>query len=124
MSEWEEKLNSLLSNPDAMAQVMELAQNLSAPQESTPPKPPQAEQNASPSVSQMLSSIDPALLKRLIPALQEWNRPAGNDTAAFLFALRPFLRPSRREKVERAVQLAKILHVAKTFFGNKEESNV
>jgi len=29
MSEWEEKLNTLLSDPDAMAQVMNMAQNLS-----------------------------------------------------------------------------------------------
>ena len=29
MSEWEEKLNTLLSDPDAMAQVMNIAQNLS-----------------------------------------------------------------------------------------------
>ena len=124
MSEWEEKLNNLLSNPDAMAQVMELAQNLSSSAESTPSPQPQVEPTAQPSVAQMLSSIDPALIKRLIPALREWNRPEGNDTAAFLFALRPFLRPSRREKVERAVQLAKMLHVAKTFFDNKEEGHV
>ncbi len=29
MSEWEEKLNTLLSDPDAMAQVMQMAQSLS-----------------------------------------------------------------------------------------------
>ena len=44
MSEWEEKLNTLLSDPDAMAQVMNMAQNLS-PQMgqsdgSAPPPPP------------------------------------------------------------------------------------
>ena len=29
MAEFEEKLNSLLSNPDAMAQIMQMAQSLS-----------------------------------------------------------------------------------------------
>lgn len=29
MSEWEDKLNTLISDPDAMAQVMQMAQSLS-----------------------------------------------------------------------------------------------
>ena len=44
MSEWEEKLNTLLSDPDAMAQVMNMAQNLSQQMGqsggSAPPPPP------------------------------------------------------------------------------------
>jgi len=44
MSEWEEKLNTLLSDPDAMAQVMNMAQNLSQQRGqsggSAPPPPP------------------------------------------------------------------------------------
>jgi len=44
MSEWEEKLNTLLSDPDAMAQVMNMAQNLSQQMGqsggSAPPAPP------------------------------------------------------------------------------------
>ena len=44
MSEWEEKLNTLLSDPDAMAQVMNIAQNLSQQMGqsggSAPPPPP------------------------------------------------------------------------------------
>lgn len=46
MSEWEEKLNTLLSDPDAMAQVMNIAQNLSQQMGqsggSAPPPPPAA----------------------------------------------------------------------------------
>ena len=46
MSEWEEKLNTLLSDPDAMAQVMNMAQNLSQQMGqsggSAPPPPPAA----------------------------------------------------------------------------------
>ena len=33
MAEFDEKLNSILSNPDAMAQIMQLAQSLSGGQE-------------------------------------------------------------------------------------------
>ena len=42
MAEFDEKLNSILSDPGAMAQIMQLAQSLSGPQQpsSPPPSPP------------------------------------------------------------------------------------
>ena len=42
VAEFDEKLNSILSNPDAMSQIMQLAQSLSGGQEqpSAPPSPP------------------------------------------------------------------------------------
>ena len=46
MAEFEDQLNSLLSNPDAMAQIMQLAQSLGGssppPAGSPPPEPPPA----------------------------------------------------------------------------------
>ena len=95
MSEWEEKLNTLLSDPDAMAQVMNMAQNLS---------------------QQMGQSggIDPGMIAKLLPVLSQLNRPESGETAAFLRALRPFLKPERQDKVERAAQLARFIHLGKT----------
>ena len=40
MSELEDKLNSLLSDPAGMAQVVQLAQQLSGSMGSQPPQPP------------------------------------------------------------------------------------
>ena len=42
MAEFDDKLNSILSNPDAMSQIMQLAQSLGGggAQESAPPPPP------------------------------------------------------------------------------------
>ena len=37
------------------------------------------------------------------------------ETAAFLRAMRPFLKPERQEKIDRAAQLARLIHLAKTF---------
>ena len=45
MSELEEKLNALLSDPNSMAQVMQMAQQLSGAmgeQKAAPPPPPQS----------------------------------------------------------------------------------
>lgn len=123
MNDWEEKLNTLLSDPDAMAQVVNMAQTLSAQMGGSAPQggdsgtPPPSD--AGNPFSQ-LGGIDPELLQRLIPVLKQMNRPESSETSAFLYALRPFLRPSRRDKVDRAVQLARIIHLAKTFLTTQE----
>ena len=73
MSEFEEKLNAFLSNPDAMAQVMNLAQSLNLgggeSQEATPgggdAPPPQGGVNLS-GLGDLLGGIDPKLLQRLL----------------------------------------------------------
>lgn len=124
MSEWEEKLNTLLSDPDAMAQVMQMAQSLSqqmgqpggaAPPNgaAAPPSPPPQEGQAKAS-SPLPGGIDPSLVQKLLPLLSQLNRPESGETAAFLRALRPFLKPERQDKVERAAQLARFIHLGKT----------
>ncbi len=148
MAEWEEKLNTLLSDPDAMAQVMQMAQSLSqqmgAPKEDggTPPSggsappPPPAGGAAGPApsappppppqgdpmcdLSSLLGGIDPSMIAKLLPVLSQLNRPESGETAAFLRALRPFLKPERREKIDRAAQLARLIHLGKTFLLNGE----
>ena len=138
MSEWEDKLNHLLSNPDAMAQVMQLAQSLSGSEgasdagASTPQQVPAG--NVAPpagaaapdtgnwnaALSQLTGGLDPALLTRLLPVIGQINRPASSETAALLQALQPFLREKRRDKVARAAQLAKLIHLAKVFLTTQE----
>ncbi len=135
MSEWEDKLNTLLSDPDAMAQVMNMAQSLSQqmgqPGGDAPPPPPPGgagtpssdsfPQSGPPAdLSALLGGIDPAMLQKLLPVLGQMNRPASSETAALLYALRPFLKPERRDKVERAAQLARLIHLAKTFLLSQE----
>lgn len=127
MSEWEEKLNTLLSDPDAMAQVMSMAQNLSqqlGAKDGDPAAPGEdaADSGASdpgssapPDLSSLLGSLDPAAIRKLTPLLSQLNRPESGETAAFLRAMRPFLKPERQEKIDRAAQLARLIHLAKTF---------
>ena len=135
MSEWEDKLNTLLSDPGAMAQVMQMAQSLSqqmgAPEGAPPPSdgaptpsgpaPAAPQQNgASGDLTSLLGGVDPAMIQKLLPVLSQMNRPESGETAAFLRALRPFLKPERRDKVERAAQLARLIHLAKTFLLSQE----
>lgn len=123
MGDFEDRLSSLLSDPDTMAQVMKLAQSLSGGNDSPAENPPPSQNTPDPGavLSQFTSSLDPQLLARLLPLLAQANRSESSETSAFLYALRPFLRESRRDKVERAAQLAKMIHLAKVFFMTKEE---
>ena len=111
MSDFEEKLNMILSSPDTMAQVAALAQQLTGGGEAEMSPPPPSPQ---PPPGNPFGSIDPALLTRLLPLLRELNSPANDQRTALLQALRPFLKPERQERVDRALQAAHLLQVGKT----------
>lgn len=124
VAEFDEKLNSILSNPDAMSQIMQLAQSLSGGQEQpsappSPPPPPTPAPRQSAPAQDMLSSLagglDPKLLTRLLPIIQELGSQQDSNARALLYALRPYLREDRQEKVERALQLARLFHLGKKF---------
>ena len=124
MAEFDEKLNSILSNPDAMSQIMQLAQSLSGGQEQpsappSPPPPPTPAPRQSAPAQDMLSSLagglDPKLLTRLLPIIQELGSQQDSNARALLYALRPYLREDRQEKVERALQLARLFHLGKKY---------
>jgi len=130
MAEFEDQLNSLLSNPDAMAQIMQLAQSLGGssppPAGSPPPEPPPASfspgpPSGGPSVggdhllSSLTGGIDPTLMMKLLPLVQELGGQRDSNARQLLYALRPYLKPERQEKVERALQLARLFHIGRKF---------
>ena len=137
MAEFDEKLNSLLSNPEAMAQIMQMAQSLSggqaqqvpqAPpqQPSPPPPPPPVQQAASPggnplaALSGLTGGMDTAMLTKLLPLIQELGSQNDSNARQLLYALRPYLKPDRQEKIERALQLARLFHLGKKFLSGWE----
>lgn len=144
MAEFDEKLNSILSNPDAMSQIMQLAQSLggggqpsAAPPSQDQPGPQQPpawgppQQTVPPSPGggggDLLSSLiggggglDPGMLSRLLPLIQELGGQRDSNARNLLYALRPYLRSDRQEKVERALQLARLFHLGKKFLAGWE----
>lgn len=162
MAEFEEKLNSLLSDPNSMAQIMQLAQSLSGGGSAPPPQPgptqsgypppggyppppgqpqggyqgpppqgnyqaPQGNYQAPPGPSpggnplaSLLGGIDPGTIARLMPLVRELSSPQNTNNRALLYALRPYLKPERQMKIERALQLARIVHIGKKFIAGWE----
>ena len=142
MSEFDEKLNALLSDPGSMAKIMELAQSLGGPAgggQAPPPKepgggpPPSPPPGSSgfpggtpppggglPDLGPLLGGLDPAMLARLLPLAQELGGAQNSQAAALLFALQPYLKPERQANVPRALQLARLLRLGKRFLRDRE----
>ncbi len=143
MSDFEEKLNSLLSNPEAMSQVMNLAQSLNlggagggdtppAEGDGAPPGDPGGNSASSPGggggglgdLSSLLGQLDPKMMQRLLPLVGELTGGGNDERMQLLYALRPFLKPERQEKVERAARTARLIHVGKKLLKSMGEQNV
>ena len=102
MSELEEKLSTILSNPQMMQQIASLAQAMGVSQpEPTKPQPP------APSLP------NPELLQGIAGALQQGS--TNQEQQELLPALTPFLSQARIGKLERAMRAARMASVASVF---------
>ena len=121
MAEFDDKLNSILSNPDAMAQIMQLAQSFSgepSPPPPSQPSPPPPQNSVNPLSA--LGNLDPKVITRLLPLIQELGGSQDSNARALLHALSPNLKPERQQKVDRALQLARLFHVGRQFLSKWE----
>lgn len=137
MAGFEEQLNSILGNQEAMNQIMALARSLSG--EPAPGPAGQADAPAgteekpyvpvtppAPDLSAMLGQLDPNML-RLGMEIMRQVQSAEDRNAALLNALRPFLREERQARMDRAIQIArmaKAVRVALNVLGGKEGERV
>lgn len=114
MAEFEEKLNSILGDQNAMSQIMALAQSLSGAGSPPAAETPHPEPAAAPpaDMSLGLNQLDPRLLQLGGRILKEYQRGEDKNTA-LLLALKPFLRQERYAKVDQAIQLARLARVVR-----------
>ena len=112
MADFEDKLNAILSDPESMAQIMQLAQSFSSPASEEPTQTDTADAG----FFSALGGIDPTLISKLLPLLQEYGKGQSSETARLLSALQPFLKEERQAKIDKALQLARMMQVAKLFF--------
>lgn len=106
MSEMEERLNALLSNPQLMQQIASMAQSMGGETQNKP-----AGQNEQPAATGQ--ALDPKLLQNLAQSFGQTG--VDGNQKALLHALSPYLSPYRVQKLERAMQAAKLAAVASGF---------
>lgn len=104
----EDKLQQLLNDPDSMAQIMSFAQSLGVQTQQA--QQPQQPQTAVP-------PIDPGMMQAIVGIMQQLQRTDSRQDA-LLNALKPYLAPERREKIDRAAQIARLSRLAGTALQN------
>ena len=129
MADFEQQLNAILSSPESMQQVAQLAQMLASGQNgssaSPVPEHTAPEKNGGTAeLSSLLGDLDLATISRFLPLLQELKADSGDERTQLLYALKPFLTPERQEKIDSALRIARLLRVGKTFFKGFGESHV
>lgn len=130
MGEFEEKLNSILGDQQAMGQIMALAQSLgkqsASQEEGEDYERPEPAGDAPPDLSQLMGNLDPKMVQLGMRLMREYQQDDGQNTA-LLQALRPYLREERRGRLDKAVQIAKmsrLLRVALGSLGGKGEDTL
>ena len=108
MSELEDKLNSLLSNPQLMQQIMSMAQNMNAAP--TAPEPNAAQEH--------MPELDINLIRQISGMAQKGTIDRNQQT--LLKALGPYLSPGRIGKLEKAMRAAKMAQFATVFLNSSQ----
>jgi len=111
MSEMEEKLGAILSNPQLMQQIMSMAQSLGnqQPQKEEPKKQPEPPKSPMP-------DLDPKLLQGIAGIARKNNIDQNQQT--LLRALSPYLSRERIGKLERAMRAARMAGMASAFLNS------
>ncbi len=108
MSELEEKLGSVLNNPQLMQQILSMAQTLGGSE-----SPRQSEQKTQASTPSPLPNMDPQLLQNLAGIAK--HNGVDQNQQALLQALSPYLSKNRVNKLERAMRAARMAGAASAF---------
>ncbi len=109
MDNMEEKLNSILGNPQMMSQLMSMAQSLGNPQES------KQEESAAAAAS-LPAGLDLNMIQKVAGFAQKSN--IDRNQQALLKALSPYLSKERISKLEKAMRAAKIAGIATSVLGS------
>ena len=101
MGELEDKLGAVLNDPRQMEQIMAMARSLMGGEGAAPPPGP---------------APDAGLTERLAGLMKGGGAPGG-DRRALLESVKPWLSQGRREKLERALRMARLARLASTVLG-------
>lgn len=101
-------LESILSDPKQMSQIAEMARSLmgegaSRAESERQGLPPESEHGKQPEMAQsMISSLGKLF----------GERQGESRSTALLMAMRPYMRPEKREKLDKAMKITRIVHIA------------
>lgn len=109
MGDFEDKLNSILNDPKQMEQITAMAKSLMGGGE----MPSGGSKTEKPKDTGLFENFDPGALGRLSAVIGGGRR---DEKRALLEAVKPYLSPQRREKLDKAMKLAKMIGMAEIAF--------
>ena len=116
MSELEDRLNSILNDPEQMARISTLAQSLmGGGSGDEPPPPPEGLAGLAEALSGKSAGAEGALLGKLGSLLSQSG--ADDGKRALLEAMKPYLSEKRRGKLDRAMKLTRMAKLARLAMG-------
>ena len=116
MGDFEEMLGSILSSPKDMEKIMGLARELSGGGSEAAPEPERKPEPEGASAIPGLGDVSPKLLTAIGRILGGLNA-SGDGKAALIASMKPYVRPERRETLDRALKIAKIARAARLVMG-------
>jgi len=104
MSELEDAINSLLSDPETFGKISSMARSIMG--EEAPPASVHGEEPPS-------AEPDGEMMRRAMRLLSGM-KTGGSRSSAVLESIKPYLTQQRRERVSRAMEIARLAHLAET----------
>ena len=133
MSEFEDRIYSVLNDPEQMDKIASLAkslmgggaQSMDSGDGGMMGKLGELAKGLSGggSAGQESPAIDPAMLGKIGRLMKAGNAQSSNERA-LLEAMKPYLTEKRRQKMDRALQLAKLARIARIAMGEMGEGDV
>ena len=104
MDDISEKLAGILNDPETMNRVRQMAENILGGEEATP----EPQVNALDNIGNMLGANE---MQSIISIIGKLNSSGGDNRTALLTALKPHLSEPRREKVDTAIKILKVIEI-------------
>ncbi|MCD7844653.1 MAG: hypothetical protein LUG57_02125 [Oscillospiraceae bacterium] len=107
-SELSDKITAVLSDPEQMGKIAQMAKSLMGGGE-----PSADDESASQAKETELSPLggDARLLSTL-GRVFSGGKEKNSKSSALLMAMRPYMRPEKQEKLDRAMKIAQMVHIA------------
>ncbi len=103
MDDFGEMLSSVLSDPESMEKIKNIAQSLGVSadrgQQVAPPEPPP------------LPFGDFGMMDKIMPLIAAYSRAEADKNVQLLKAIKPYLSSERSEMIDQAIQIMKIMTV-------------
>ena len=118
----EAKLNRILSDPEALGSVLEMAKSIAGSEKGGKGEGQDSHQESAPAdglgaIGNLIGGMDPDTIGMVMGLVGEFTRDDDKRTG-FLNALKPYVSEDRQQKMDKAAQIVKLARTARKALGS------